>query len=334
MTKKKRSLEELRWWHGRNFRKIMYKITIYILCISIGLFQVLPMIWMVSGSLKKPVELFRDPPMWIPKSWQWQNYAEMWTALKLEDNVTLALPRYLTNTLVITSFVLTGTLLSNTLVAFGFARLKARGKEILFLILLITMMLPSHVTWLSVYIIMSRLPYPALPQFVWDIVNRMLLAVSNIQLLPPAHPPNWIDTYLPLTVPSFFAGAGTVFLLRQFFLTVPIELDEAARIDGASTLRIYWSIFLPQAKPVLASVTILTFIGQWKNYFSPLLYLNTTDLYPIATGIQYFRGFADYATQWHLLMAAGVVLSIPPFVIFLIFQRYFVEGMSLTGLKG
>ena len=113
-----------------------------------------------------------------------------------------------------------------------------------------------------------------------------------------------------------------------------LELDEAARMDGASTLRIYWSIFLPQAKPVLASVTILTFISRWKDYFGPLLYLNTSDKYPIALGIQYFRGFADYATQWHLLMAAGVILSIPPFVIFLIFQRYFVEGMALTGIKG
>jgi ABC-type glycerol-3-phosphate transport system permease component len=334
MTKRTRNLDEFRWWQGRRFRRMVGRIMIYALCISIGLFQVFPMIWMISGSLKKPVELFRDPPMWIPRSWQWQNYAEMWSSLKLEDNVTLAMPHYVMNTLVITAAVLVGTLLSNTLVAFGFARLRARGKEVLFLILLVTMMLPSQMTWLSVYIIMSRLPYPALPQFVWDVVNRGLLLISNIQLLPPEHPRNWIDTYLPLTIPAFFAGPGTVFLLRQFFLTVPLELDEAARIDGASSLRIYWSIFLPQAKPVLASITILTFIGSWKNYFGPLLYLNTPDKFPIALGIQYFRGIADYATQWHLLMAAGVILSIPPFIVFLIFQRYFVEGLALTGLKG
>jgi ABC-type glycerol-3-phosphate transport system permease component len=327
-------LDTFRWWKGKRFRKISFKTVIHILCVLIGAFQILPMVWMLSGSLKKPVELFRSPPMWIPRSWQWQNYIEMWTALKLEDNVTLAMPRYLLNTLVITSLVLVGTLLSNTIVAFGFARLRARGKNFLFLILLVTMMLPAQMTWLSVYIIMSRLPYPALPQFVWDMINAVLIRTSNIQLLAPPHPNNWIDTYLPLTVPAFFANAGTVFLLRQFFLTVPLELDEAARIDGASTLRIYWSIFLPQAKPVLASITILSFMGSWKNYFGPLLYLNTPDKFPIALGIQYFRGFADYATQWHLLMAAGVVLSIPPFLVFLIFQRYFMQGLALSGIKG
>ncbi len=330
----KGELGEFHWWRGLRFQDAVRRGLVYVLCILIGAIQVLPMVWMVSGSLKKPEEMFRDPPMWIPKSWRWQNYVDMWTALKLEDNVTLAMPRYLMNTINITSVVMVGVLLSNTLVAFGFARLRARGKDLLFLILLITMMLPSQMTWLSVYIIMSRLPYPAVPQFVWDAINKLLLMVSNIQLVPPSHPSSWIDTYLPLTVPSFFAAPGTVFLLRQFFLTVPIELDEAARIDGASTLRIYRSIFLPQAKPVLASVTIMTFIAQWKNYFGPLLYLNTTDKYPLALGIQYFRGFADYATQWHLLMAAGVVLSIPPFIVFLVFQRHFVEGMSLTGIKG
>lgn len=318
---------------GMRTSRILHRVVLYILCIVVAAFQVLPMIWMLSGSLKKPVEMFRDPPMWIPRSWQWQNYVEMWTSLRLE-NGTSAMPRYMLNTLQITSIVLIGVLLSNTLVGFGFARLRARGKNILFLILLTTMMLPRQMTWLSVYIIMSRLPYPALPASAIESINRFLASFSNIQLGVGTHPENWIDTYLPLTVPSFFAGAGTVFLLRQFFLTVPIELDEAARIDGASTLRIYWSIFLPQAKPVLASVTILTFINEWKDFFSPLLYLNTPDKFPIALGIQYFRGFADYATQWHLLMAAGVVLSIPPFLVFILFQRYFVRGMALTGIKG
>ncbi len=330
----KQSVRAYHWWQGMRFRDILKRILVYVLCIVVGAFQILPMVWMVSGSLKKPQELFRSPPMWIPRSWQWNNYPTMWTSLKLEDNVHLAMPRYLLNTVQIISVVLVGTLLSNTLVAFGFARLRARGKNVLFLILLTTMMLPRQMTWLSVYIIMSRLPYPTMPQFIQDAINRFLISVSNIQLVTAPHPPNWIDTYLPLTVPSFFAGAGTVFLLRQFFLTIPIELDEAARIDGASTLRIYWSIFLPQAKPVLASIVILTFINRWKDFFGPLLYLNTTDKYPISMGIQYFRGIADYATQWHLLMAAGTILSIPPFVIFLLFQRYFVQGMSLTGIKG
>ncbi|MGC9360214.1 MAG: carbohydrate ABC transporter permease [Anaerolineae bacterium] len=321
-------------WSKERTRKAIFKGIIYLLCILVGAFQILPMVWMVSGSLKKPAELFRYPPMWIPKSWQWSNYAEMWTSLQL-DGGGAAMPRYMWNTIVITTIVLIGVLLSNTLVGFGFARLRARGKDVLFIILLTTMMLPAQMTWLSVYIIMSRLPYPTPLHYISEEFNRVVGAITGIGFMPSSTPPtNWIDTYLPLTVPSFFASPGTVFLLRQFFLTVPIEMDEAARIDGASTLRIYWSIFLPQAKPVLAAVTILTFIGQWKEYFRPLLYLNTSDKFPIALGIQYFRGFADYATQWHLLMAAGTVLSIPPLIIFLIFQRYFVQGMSLTGLKG
>jgi len=321
------------WWGGIKSRTLLHKTLMYVLCILVGSFQILPLIWMLSGSLKTIHELFVDPPMWIPKSWQWGNYDMMWNSLRLEEGGP-AMPRYLFNTVYLTVIVLVGVLLSNTLVGFGFARLRARGKNVVFLVLLITMMLPSQMTWLSVYIIMSRLPYPPLFYRISEAAKPILQAVTGIQFSIENMPNNWIDTYLPLTVPAFFAGAGTVFLLRQFFLTVPIELDEAARIDGASTFRIYRSIFLPQAKPVLASVTILTFIGHWKEFFGPLLYLNTSDKFPIALGVQYFRGFADYNTQWHLLMAAGTVLSIPPFVIFLLFQRYFVQGMALTGIKG
>ncbi len=321
------------WYEGIKARNLLHKTLMYVLCILVGAFQILPLIWMVSGSLKTIDELFVDPPMWIPKSWQWVNYDVMWNSLRLQDGGP-AMPRYLFNTVYLTFIVLVGVLLSNTMVGFGFARLRARGKNVLFLILLTTMMLPSQMTWLSVYIIMSRLPYPKLFYDISEAGKPILQGLTGVQFSVEGMPTNWIDTYLPLTVPAFFAGAGTVFLLRQFFLTVPIELDEAARIDGASTLRIYWSIFLPQAKPVLASVTILTFIGHWKEFFGPLLYLNTSDKYPIALGVQYFRGFADYNTQWHLLMAAGVVLSIPPFVVFLLFQRYFVQGMALTGIKG
>lgn len=289
------------WRTSRRIRHNVHITVVYILLILLAIFNVLPLLWMVSGSFKSNVEVLASPPIWIPRTWHWENYSQALTALPFF--------RYFLNTVVVTAAVLVGTLLSNTLVAFGFARLRARARDTLFLILLATMMLPRQVTWLSVYIIFAKLPGPG-----------------------PGG--NWIDTYLPLAVPAYFGSPFIIFMLRQFFLTLPIELDEAARIDGATTLQVYWHIFLPQARPALATIVILTFINEWKDYFTPLIYLNTPVKFTLALGVQYFRGFADYATQWHLLMAAGTVLTIPPLLVFLFFQRYFVAGLSLTGLKG
>ena len=255
--------------------------------------NVIPFVWMVSGSLKTEYEIWLNPPMWIPESWRWQNYERAWNALPFG--------RYFLNTMLIFALTLVGTLLSNTLVAFGFARLRARGRNLLFVILLASMMLPHQVTWLSLYVMFSRL--------------------------------SWIDTYLPLVVPHFFAAPFFVFLLRQFFLTVPLELDEAARIDGASSLRVAWHIFLPAARPVLAAICIMVFLQSWKEYFLPLIYLNTPIKFTLALGVQYFRGFADYATQWHLLMAASTAVALPPLLVFLFLQRYFIQGLTMSGVN-
>jgi ABC-type glycerol-3-phosphate transport system permease component len=289
------------WRTSRRIRHNGHVTIVYVLLILLAVFNVLPLLWMVSGSFKSNVEVLASPPLWIPRTWHWENYSQALTALPFF--------RFFLNTTVVTSAVIVGALLSNTLVAFGFARLRARARDILFLILLATMMLPRQVTWLSVYIIFAKLPGPG-----------------------PGG--NWIDTYLPLTVPAYFGAPFLIFMLRQFFLAIPIELDEAARIDGATTLQVYWHIFLPQARPALATIVILTFINEWKDYFTPLIYLNTPVKFTLALGVQYFRGFADYATQWHLLMAASTVLTIPPLLVFLFFQRYFVAGLSLSGLKG
>lgn len=255
--------------------------------------NVVPFVWMVSGSLKSEYEIWLNPPMWVPETWRWQNYQRAWNALPFG--------RYFLNTVLLFGLTLVGALLSNTLVAFGFARLRARWRNGLFLVLLASMMLPHQVTWLSLYVMFSRL--------------------------------GWIDTYLPLVVPHFFAEAFYVFLLRQFFLTIPIELDEAARIDGAGSPRVLWHIFLPTARPVLAAICIMVFLQSWREYFLPLIYLNTPATFTLALGVQYFRGFADYATQWHLLMAASTAVAIPPLLVFLCLQRYFVQGLTMTGLN-
>ncbi|MBM4456194.1 MAG: carbohydrate ABC transporter permease [Chloroflexi bacterium] len=289
------------WRSSKRVRRRFHAGLVYTCLLWLTAFNILPLVWMISGSFKSNAEVLASPPIWIPRVWHWENYV----------NALRALPfaRFFLNTMIVTSIVLVGTVFANTIVAFGFARLRARYRDIIFLILLATMMLPRQVTWLSVYIIFAKLPGPG-----------------------PSG--NWIDTYLPLTVPAFFGSAFLVFMLRQFFLTVPLELDEAARIDGANTLQVYWHIFLPQARPALAAIVILVFINEWKDYFTPLIYLNTPTKFTLALGVQYFRGFADYATQWHLLMAAGTALTIPPFVVFVFFQRYFVAGLALTGLKG
>jgi multiple sugar transport system permease protein len=273
---------------------ILRRTVLIILLTALTIFNVIPFIWMLSGSFKTEYELWLNPPMWIPESWRWQNYVTAWTALPFA--------RWFVNTVLIFALSLVGAMLSNTLVAFGFARLRARWRNPLFLVLLASMMLPHQVTWLSLYVMFSKI--------------------------------GWINTYLPLVVPYFFASPFFVFLLRQFFLTIPIDLDEAARIDGASSLRVYWHIFMPTAGPVLAAMTIMIFMLVWKEYFLPLIYLNKADLFTLALGIQYFRGFADYATQWHLLMAASSMVAMPPLLVFLFCQRYFIQGLTMTGLKG
>jgi len=274
--------------------QVLRRAGLIVLLTALTIVNVIPFVWMVSGSLKTEYELWLNPPMWVPQSWRWENYLTAWNALPFG--------RYFLNTMFIFVFSLVGTMLSNTLVAFGFARLRARWRNALFLVLLASMMLPNQVTWLSLYVMFARI--------------------------------GWVNTYLPLIVPSFFAAPFFVFLLRQFFLTIPIDLDEAARIDGAGSLRVYRHIFMPTAGPVLAAMTIMVFMLVWKEYFLPLIYLNKAELFTLALGIQYFRGFADYATQWHLLMAASTAIALPPLALFLFCQRYFIQGLTMTGLKG
>ena len=255
--------------------------------------MMLPFLWLISTSLKETWQVFRYPPQWIPNPVRWSNYPEALT--------TLPFGLYVKNTLVITVLNMVGILLSSSLCAYGFARLRFPGRDLIFMVLLSTLMLPYAVTMIPSYIIFKYL--------------------------------GWIDTYYPLIVPNWFGGGiFNIFLLRQFFRTIPVELSEAARIDGASEFRIYWQIILPLARPALTVVAIFTFLNNWNDFIGPLIYLSSPEKYTVALGLATFKGL--YATQWQYLMAASTVMILPVIALFFLAQRYFVQGIVLTGLKG
>ena len=208
--------------------------------------------------------------------------------------------RYSLNTLFIAIMVIAGHVLSCTVVAYAFARLRAPGKNFLFLVLLATMMLPYPVTMVPIYIGFTTL--------------------------------DWVNTFLPLIVPAFFGSPFYIFLMRQFFLTLPAELEDAARVDGANTLQIIWHIILPISKPALATVAIFTFQASWNDFLGPLIYLHDQTKYTVSLGLNFFR--SSYDVRWGYLMAASLVTMLPVILVFFLAQRSFIEGITLTGMKG
>lgn len=253
-----------------------------------------PFYLMLTVSLKSQDENAVNP--WaLPHHFQWINYVTAWTMPG--TNVTFA--TFFSNTFIIAATTTIGTVLSSSMVAYAFARLRFPGRDRLFILLLSTMMLPSIVTLIPTYIGFSRI--------------------------------HWIDTLYPLIVPSFFAGAFNVFLLRQFFMTLPRELDEAARIDGASFFTIYWRVLLPQCKPALVTVGLFAFVYAWKDLMTPLIYLSSPEHQTLELGLRSFQ--TVHQTDWELLMAGSVMVLIPLLVIFAVGQRYFVKGIVMSGLK-
>jgi ABC-type glycerol-3-phosphate transport system permease component len=232
------------------------------------------------------------PPKWFPSLFRWQNYIEGWRIAPFN--------LYLLNTVKITLSVLIGTLLSNTLVAYSFSRLEWSGRDFLFVILLSTLRLPYQVTLIPVFVLFSKL--------------------------------GWINTHLPLIIPAFFGNPFFIFLLRQFFVTVPTELDDAAKIDGCSNFRILWQILLPLSKPALAAVAIFSFMGTWNDFLAPLIYLNKESLFTLSLGLTSFR--TQFEVYWNHLMAVSVIVLLPCLIIFFVAQRWFIQGITLTGLKG
>ncbi len=281
------------WWRTKTVQEWIKNVIVYMLLIILGVIFIFPFFWMVTSALKPQYQIFVWPPQWIPDPIMWENFAE---AL---GNPLLPFHLFFRNTMIIEVAVLTGRLLSCTLVAYGFARLRAPGKNVLFAILLATLMLPAPVTMIPKFILFNKL--------------------------------GWVNTFLPLTVPHWFGEAYAIFLMRQFFLSIPRELEEAARIDGASTLQVIRYIIVPLSVPVLTVIAILTFKDNWNDFMNPLIYLNNSKLYTLSLGLAFFNG--QYDVQMNLLMAASVAIMLPILILFFIAQRAFVEGITLTGLK-
>ncbi len=253
-----------------------------------------PLVWMISTSLKQPQDVFLLPPQWIPAPPQWRNYREVFDAAPFG--------RYLLNSVFVSGFSVLGSVLSCSLAAYGFARLRFPGRDVIFLVLLSTLMLPAAVTTVPTFIVFQKL--------------------------------DWLNSFKPLIVPSFFGNAFSIFLLRQFFRSIPLDLEDAARLDGASTLRIFTGIVLPLSKPALVTVAIFSFIWSWNDFFNPLLYLNSEEKYTVAIGLLNFTGSDRVGPQMHLLMAASFLATLPVMIVFFIAQRLFVKGMVFSGIKG
>ena len=273
-------------------RRSIGRIAIYAALILLSLLNVFPFFWMLRSSFMTKNEIFAQPMRWLPKTFLVQNYSE---AL-----IRVPFLRYFLNSLLVVAVNLVGKVLSSSLVAFGFARIDFKGKNLFFAIVIATMMIPWSVLLIPQFILWSRA--------------------------------GLYNTYWPLTLPSFFLDAFYIFMLRQFFQTLPLDYDEAARIDGAGYFRIYWRIVLPLSKPALMTVGVFTFMNTWNDFMGPLIYLKDSDKYTVSLGLQQFIN--QYTTEWHLMMAAATVTIIPMIIVFFFAQRYFIEGITFTGIKG
>jgi multiple sugar transport system permease protein len=276
----------------RRARRVLTVVGTYTALVFLTFLFTAPFLWMISTSLKPDQQVFSDTVQWIPRPAVWSHYPEALSSFPFL--------LYLRNTLFICFMTTVGTVLSSALPAYGFSRLQWKGRNTLFVLLLMTIMLPAQVTLFSVFLI-----------FRWF---------------------GWTGTFLPLIIPPFFGSAFSIFLLRQFFMTIPQEISDAARIDGCSELVILTRIIAPMAKPALATVALFAFTGAWMDFMGPLIYLHDERSYTLAIGLQAFLG--RHGSEWSLLMAAATVMTVPMVVIFFFAQRTFIQGIALTGMKG
>lgn len=281
---------EGRHW-GRMAERAGLVVAFVVVVVFAALF-VAPLYWMITTSLKSSAEVFQMPPVWWPPHLRWNNYPD---ALDYFPFV-----RYAKNTLRIAVPVAFGTTVSSSLVAYGFSRLRWPGRDLVFYLVLATLMIPNWVTLVPLYILFNNI--------------------------------HWVNTYRPLVVPAFFGDPFSIFLLRQFFLRQPQDLVDAARVDGASHLRIFAQIILPLSRPALAVVGLFAFINSWTDFFNPLIYLSNPDKYTLQIGL--FNFFAQHFVNWPGFMAASVVVLAPVVVIFFLAQKTFIEGITFTGLRG
>jgi ABC-type glycerol-3-phosphate transport system permease component len=271
---------------------ILLHVFNYIFMTVLAFTMLVPLIWMVSTSLKSPAQVSIYPPIWIPRPIVWGNYPEAFSAAPFV--------LYFLNTFKVAILETLGTLIISSLGAYSFARLRFRGKNIAFGLLLATMMIPYTVRVIPLYVMFKTF--------------------------------GWINTHLPLIIPPMMSNVFGIFLLRQFFMTLPMDLDEAARIDGANSLWIYVSIIIPLSKPALATLALFAFRTSWNQLLPALIYINSEKKQLITVGLTMFQG--EFASQYHLMMAGAVISIIPIIILFASFQKYFIRGIALTGIKG
>lgn len=280
------------FFRSKTFQETVVDVFRYLFVVLLGILFIVPFYWMVSTSFKTPGQAYIFPPTWIPNPVTIEAYQSIW-------GTSVPFDLFIRNTVFITLLSVVGTLVSSTLVAYSFARLRWWGRNFWFIVLLATMMLPYQVIMIPVYVIFRKL--------------------------------GWLDTYLPLIVPTFLGNAFYIFLIRQFFMSIPDDLEDAARVDGASSFRILWQIFLPNSKPVLLTVFLFAFVGSWNDFFGPLLYLRKLEQMTVSVGLSMFAGYR--APNWPAITAASTLSVLPIVTIFILFQQYFVKGIVLTGMK-
>jgi multiple sugar transport system permease protein len=272
--------------------KTIRSIAAHTALVALSLVFLVPFLWLLSTSLKPDTQILVFPPVWIPQPITIQQYV---LGLSYIPFLT-----YLKNTAIYCGLSVVGCVISSSLVAYSLARIRWSGRELLFAVIIATLMVPAQVTLIPLFLVFKNL--------------------------------GWIGSLKPLVVPYFFLQPFSIFLLRQFFLTIPHELSEAARVDGANEFRIYWSVIMPLARPVLATVGLFTFLGTWNDYLGPLIYLNDPSQYTLSLGLAQFQG--EHNVLWGPLMAVSVVMIVPVLIAFFFTQRTFIQGITMTGIKG
>jgi multiple sugar transport system permease protein len=273
-------------------RQQMNRISGYLVLMLLALFFLIPLYWMFSTALKNQQQTFAIPPEWVPSPAQWSNFGDVFSEVPFA--------RFLFNTAFLVVMNIIGQLFSVTLVSYGFARLRFPGRSVLFLMMLSTLMIPYQVTLVPRFILFAKL--------------------------------GMVNTYLPLILPAFTGSPFLIFLVRQYIMSIPFDLDEAAYIDGATRFQVFRHIILPLTRPALVLVTVFTFIDVWNDFLQPLIYLNDPEMFTVSLGLSFFQGARE--TNWNLLMAASVLAMLPPLVLFFFAQRQLIGGISIEGLKG
>lgn len=278
---------------SRSWGALLHKVFVYGTLVTCSLVVMMPFFWMITTSLKASGTEFTFPIEWLPNPPRWRNYPDGWTVMPFN--------LWAFNSTRITVLAIVGSICSSAVVGFGFGRIRFPGRDALFLLVLATMMLP----------------YPS-------VIVPLFLLFKQI---------GWINTILPITVPTFFgANAFFIFLLRQFFKTLPLDLDDAARVDGCNTLQVFLRISLPLIRPALGIIFVFAFMHNWNDFLGPLIFLSDNDKYTLALGLRFFQG--QYRVEWALLMAVSLIILMPNLVLFFLAQKYYIQGIVVSGVKG